>query len=183
MFTLWWSPSPLFLPLFPAPTFLTDVEPLHLTPVPACEAPRQLCVFVDLKLERGSNLPLRQGEREAYWCFSYKSTSRKPRQRCCTASQRISDGATPSGRVERRGEKVKKKWCDRRKALNKRRWMIEGYKCACVQTLLLCVLTWKRTREGTEKENDTGRQGCKSKTRTRGRTEREVVALCGCAGC
>lgn len=50
--------------------------------------------------------------------------------------------------------------------------MIEGYKCACVQTLLLCVLTWKRTREGTEKENDTGRQGCKSKTRTRGRTER-----------
>lgn len=54
---------------------------------------RGFCVFVDLMLEQGTNLPLRQGEREAYWCFSYKSTSRKPRQRCCTASQRISDRA------------------------------------------------------------------------------------------
>lgn len=76
---------------------------LHLTPVPACKAAQWLCVSVDLMLEQGSNLPLKQGggESEAYWCFSYKSTSRKPQQKCCTASRWISGGAT-AGREERR---------------------------------------------------------------------------------
>ena len=59
-------PPHFFLPLFPAPTFSDGCrvalpELLHLTPVPACEARRRLSVFVDVKLERGSNLPLRQG--------------------------------------------------------------------------------------------------------------------------
>lgn len=34
---------------------------LHLTPVPACKAPRWLCVSVDLTLKQGSNLPLKRG--------------------------------------------------------------------------------------------------------------------------
>lgn len=54
---------PLFLPPSLLPASLTDVALLHLTPVPAREAPEHLCVFVDLELQRGSNLPLRQGER------------------------------------------------------------------------------------------------------------------------
>ena len=110
--------------------FLANVESLpvvlHLSPVPACDTAQRLCVFVDLMLKRGSNLPLRLGQREAYWCFSYKSTSRKPRQKCCTASRWISGGATTEDR--RGGERkqrstrnyamegkvrLKKRWTDR----------------------------------------------------------------------
>lgn len=76
-------PPSFFSPLLSC--LLTDVESLpeqRCAPPYSCTclrgAQRRLCVFVDLTLEQGSNLPLRQGERRAYWCFSYKSTSRNP---------------------------------------------------------------------------------------------------------
>lgn len=54
----------------------------------------------------------------------------------------------------------------------------ENGKCARVQTWLLCAFTWEYTSERREKENDTGRQGCKSKkTRTKGRTEGDGGAV------
>lgn len=63
---------------------------------------------VDLTLKQGSNLPLKRGwwgGGGAYWCFSYKSTSRKPWQKCCTTSQWISSGATARDRGEGTGYK------------------------------------------------------------------------------
>lgn len=48
----------------------------------------------------------------------------------------------------------------------------EKMRSVCAQTFHLCVLTWEYTRERSEREDDTGRQGCKSKkARTKRRTE------------